>query len=197
MGCWNETCAVTNTPIRYGMPNVKMVLFKLLKMSAQHNQYQLIRMASEPLVIRRSFFDVLTGDYDDYGRLTCADFPPELNTYQYFFVNGDAWDAVVAFVQSQLDNPDEYVGWDYKHYMKCFETIVKTESFAPLDDGAIFPVGKEEKFKEVLYVLCFLQYTRRDPWIGDRFRGSQSMNLEEHKLIAEQILKIASNKEDN
>jgi hypothetical protein len=152
------------------MSNVKMVLFKPLHMDAEHMQYQLQRMASEPLVIRRRFFDVLTGDYNDYGNLTHVDAPASLNEYQYFFVNGDTWDAVVAFVQSQLDDPNEYVGWDYKHYMRCFETIVKTESFAPLDGGAIFP---------------------------DRFRGSQSMNLEEHKLIAEQILKIASNKEDN
>lgn len=194
MGCWNETCAVTNTPIRYGASNVKMVLFTPLHMDAEHMPYHYQRMVSDPVTIRRRFFDVLTGNYNDYGNIENSEAPQELDAYKYFFVNGDAWNAVVEYVQTQLNNPDEYSGWEYKHYMKCFEQIVKTESF--FGDAEEFSPEKESRFRELLCVLCFLQYTRRDPWIGDKFRGSQSMNLEEHKLIAEQIIKIAESGDD-
>ena len=201
MGCWNETCAVTNTPIRYGASNVKLVLFKPLHMAnPEHYQYHIDRMVSEPSKIRKCFVDVFSGRYNDYGSLECSDIPDGFqDEYKYFFVHGDVWDAVVAYVQSQIDNPDEYSGWEYKYYFNGFENSVRMDSLPHLDGSEleIYPAGKEKQFKETLYVLYFLSSTRRNPWIGDKFRGSQSMNLEEHKLIAEQIVKIAEAEDED
>jgi hypothetical protein len=201
MGSWNETCVITNLPIRSSEKDVKMVVFKPFS----NDDYSLRRMVTDPDTMVKCFRNIFAGDYDDYGSLEVYqsigdgfELPEDLEGYQYFFAKGDAWNAIVSYVDGQINSPDEYAGWEYKHYISCFKTCIwlNRDSVISKFPDNLFS-GREAEdpddiqisswFTELLYVLAFLQNTRRDIWIGDVYRGCQTTNYEEHSLIAEQI----------
>jgi hypothetical protein len=204
MGCWNETCVITNTPVTAGAPAV-MVLFN----SKIRKEYHIFRG------VRQNLIGVYHGQYDDYG---CVDelldtnevaFPKDFDEgrhdkYSFFFAHEHAWTSVVKFVEKQIAHPDEYVGWEYKHTLKYYEQDVKvalqsvalkkalqrhkkdpSSPFKELRPQPIYAPGQKVSTKELLYVLNFLQGCRRSPWVGDHFRGCQSTSIEENRLILE------------
>ena len=223
MGCWNETCALTNTPISYGMKNVKLVVFEpnsYFKPKEDgtdpwesQRDYESRRMVEGGEQTLKTFVGVFTGEYDDYGRIICADLPGDFDTaegkYRTFFVNGNAWNATVEFVKAQIALPEEYDGWEYKRIIKGFEVVSAgvnamkqmlemakarrdPSASLPSTTVSLYPEGREEIFKELLYILAILNFTRRDPWVGDLSRGSQATNYDAHAMLARETLKITT-----
>ena len=202
MGCWNETCAVTLTSIKSDDDAV-MVLFR-------HNNMQQYGVGSYQYFKRKfleggeSIFNnlvgVFKGKYDDYGSISDitsgndADFPkdfdsPKNDKYIWFWVHESVWNEVVQFVENQTDTEMSYV---YSRVIENYEFQVKfSPSWGKLDqlDAPCYLPGQEKLTHELLRVLRFMFYSRRDPWAGEMFRGCQSDGLDENRLIIELIRK--------
>lgn len=194
MGCWNETCALTVTAIRYGDP-VVMVLFKNPKMqqygvgSWEHFQRKFLEGGES---IYNGLVGVFRGTYDDYGsienftsnkNLFPEDFTPSNNdNYIWFFTHESVWNSVVDYVLSQNDLPGRYAGYDYKQIVSVYEHRAEIASWIS-KEKPIYQEGQEEATKELLYILRFMWQTRRNPWIGDMYRGHQSVSLDEQRIL--------------
>lgn len=202
MGSWTETCAITNLPIRWNEQDVRLVVFKPFA----KDSHSLKWMITDPETMVKCFKNIFVGDYNDYGRLETHkslvegfELPEDLKKdYQYFFAKGDVWDAVVKYVDKKINSSDEYEGWQYEHCISCFKTSMWFSRNSVIGKFPDYLCSGEEPsdpddiqiptwFTELLYVLAFLQNTRRDVWVGDAHRGSQTTNYEEHLLIAAKI----------
>lgn len=206
MGCFNETCAVSGTPIREGQ-QVKMVVFKFPTgtLPPPHNFFD------RPELVYHSFVGTFTGKYDDYGRIDNVNAPQNLNDinlqekreaieskkYYWFFVHQAVWDEVENFIKVLEEDEDNF---HYGYSLKSFKFMVNAHIDIELDQQ-VFPVRPEieNDLYEMLRIHLFMLQTRKYVWAGDYFRGSQTIAINEQKLIAQQILKwaqIIENEED-
>lgn len=193
MGSWSETCVITNTPIRRNH-NVKMVLFKPL-LTKDHQNYDghVNRMVTHFDLLMKCFVNIYTGAYDDYGGLKQLPREEFEDNHKYFFIHDDVWNNVVSYVQSRIDTQDVVCEATYKDFISRFDYELDC-SYLSLDNKQRFLDGE---FKELLYVLAFMEFARKYAWIGDQNRGKQFYCYREHALIAEQIQSVIARRGEN
>ena len=223
MGCWNETCALSGTPI-FGGNIVLMVVFK--RPEGKEDQLGDVFNWQGPTAIMPHFVGAFRGEYNDYGSIE-EDWVPEYisledaEEWPKFFVHADLWDAALKYAKEQAALPEKHQGYEYKGILEAHERFagsllftgwmdmldameakkepLSTEevqaSLAALKEkqkkkDSLYPLGHEEEFKDLLYIFRFMNCTRKNPWAGSEFSGSQSVSLNEHLLINELSGKI-------
>lgn len=175
MGCWYETCALTNLPIIDTDQKVVCVL--------------LPANWSEDLNMSAMRFDdckLARGTMDDYGSMAVIDeqthkskFNSELHTNgnsSLIFFTAKAWDAVVKYMKSKPDTVEDVENvWKRRTALTALEDLaagreVGTNSIHPL-------------LKEWVYIIFFMHRTRKTYMNLNIYSGCQHVALEEHDVL--------------
>jgi hypothetical protein len=93
MGCWDETCGLTNTPIFYGDPVVMVVLEPTVESRRLDEGWS---FADQVVAIHK-------GDYDSYGRVRGVEVASR--DFAVIFFHRDIWDACVKREQGHDAGP--------------------------------------------------------------------------------------------
>lgn len=210
MGCWNETCMVSNLPISADQE----VICVVLSPDADEDY-------NGSFVVEQS---IASGIIDDYGSLEiitdkfCAPGDEEnsfdIDEYHsqsrpVLFVLKDVWDKVVKFAE---ENYKESVDFAIKHSMNLdyskqlvslFELVDQLRELtnAPVDTlaSAEYKKLKEREnqpipklYREWIAVRCFLRNVRKCYVNTNAYTGCQHLELHAHKflntVVSEQIV---------
>ncbi len=151
MGCWEETCAITETPIFEGQSCVMVVLDKLVK------DYM-------PFDCIKRVHGIHKGTYDEHGWIREIDidyyYPDIQEKYK-------RWHAI-------LGNKNRIFfhrfAWDKINHFMADESV----DFADVFKSNLFELDEKE-VQEFSKMLIFSGITRRDIMSSERFTGSQAV----------------------
>lgn len=175
MGCWQETCALTLTPI-YETDEVVCLSF-----------------AEEVLTDSRRIFspcdcalaylkDIQFGTYDDYGYINESEYKRPENTV-FIFLHKKAWEFLV---KTGLNENDSAV-LSYHNYIyesKEFWYSLATSKFSE----EVLNKIKPELILNFLYAIRWLCLFRRELWMPSIYTGSQEIMCT--KKLQKQLYKI-------
>jgi len=161
---WDETCAITHTPILEG----KCVMLVINREKHLHDLFP-------SMIMDYQYIDILKrGTYNQYGWI--KEIPEDendefwwnkiLDTKFRVFFHEIAWDNVVEFMQNKK-NPMYEIVKNFPHESEIEETI----------------------FNEFLMVSAFCHTSRKTLLTNQAFSGQQDYKTDDyHKLIADLIL---------
>lgn len=143
MGCWDETCGLTNTPIFRGQPCVLVILVGSVETNGFKRGWS---FADQVIAIHK-------GTYDGYGRAEGVEVNSDEAATILFHL--DVWDAAVEF-HGPLESPTQ---------------IRRVKWAKPGELPEILPpLPLIDEFTAIMNVACS---ARRDVLAGLRFKGQQ------------------------
>lgn len=174
MGCWNETCAVTNLPILSGEACV-MVVFES-RLLLKENDWQLEDILQLLLSWPNYLVAVYKGTYNDYGYLNEA---PKLKETKERGKHTGPADYPIIFIKEFIwkelsDNKTSKNFERLKKINRAFE--IMGDSFLKIEGNFL---------NEFLLVLEFCYNIRKHPFSGLFMRGSQHGETAPYKKLIE------------
>lgn len=175
MGTFHETCALTNLPIQEGQRAI-LVLFDSAELTSDC-----------PLAIMEATYGLLgiyRGAYDGYGGVvhtlltpdrlhaihhTWAERLGEKGTIGFFSLES-AWDRVLAWDRTRRPAPEYVAGW-------CEQ--VQKRGRKELE------IGEPSDLEGYFRIITFCLRTRREPFAGLRYQGSQGECLDDQAALHE------------
>lgn len=176
MGCWEETCVLTLTPIYSGDSVVCVVYANDVLFDYQRN-------SSPQACALKYVIDIQFGTYDDYGWLTESDSDRPQAVVVFF--HKQAWDFLV---KTGRDEDDRYLR-EYIDFIWEEPRVLQERKYSK----AILNKLSREVVRDLLYVIRWCTLFRRDLWITTNHAGHQEhtctkkLKRELHKLTGEII----------
>jgi hypothetical protein len=127
MGCWNETCALTHTPITNG-EECWMVVLKKDIFSQDYWQLEFPRY---------SWLGTFFGKYNDYGWL--EEVPEEVDGHEYddvarFFVSKEAADYAINRFRRQVEK-----SYQFTNAVEMEKLLARLSNSTPIDYVELHP----------------------------------------------------------
>lgn len=193
MGCWDETCGLTNTIVRTGDPCV-MVVIK----PGGPSPYISHTFGNQPWDLRQ-VQEIHKGTYNDYGWISEVDIEhgDPRNDYFICFFHRRVWDEVVAFEKDKKEIEDVRGAWAVWNLggIEILELKRMAAEAKPDDEDAKRKYEEllEEHCKipdgadEFLYIACFANLARRDIISGPRWRGHQDYDGDDRRELVHRL----------
>lgn len=179
MGCWNETCFVTRTPIFQG-DKVAMVVLALDFPASALIDFSMFRF-------QKAIETIEFGTYNDYGWIEEVDGATSKDMHlrmkarkpepyeRALFVHQKVWDRILAI-------PDKDSPYDF--YKRVLVSAEQEREMSKLGINLETETEEQwEKKKKLLRVMCFCHDCRIDPACGLAFKGSQGADLEAYQEL--------------
>ncbi len=175
MGCWNETCVLTDLPIEYEEPVVVMMSER------------------EFLCDDRFFFaqleELKVGTYNDYGWIKERPNPPQERFHlRTFFVKQTCWNRVLEIPLSYREPDPAKRLEELQHFIKLWKMMPEfkanpTMNFAKWKPSNHFPWEDDlTLLDQFCHVALFASQVRRA--LGPRSHGKhQNLDLESHDKL--------------
>jgi len=154
MGCWEETCGLTNAPIYAGEACVLVALDRqrLLNLFAHESPIGMCGGLDQWLVVT----SIHHGTYNDYGWIEEFDAPEDFHRETIFFHKA-AWDLALKIVnEPEIFGDPDFAGWSTKR----------------------MGLNITQELIEFAQVCTFAYEMRRDIFSGLKFRGHQESSLD-------------------
>ncbi len=187
MGCWNETCAISRTPIFYG-DNVVMIVINKALFKGYGNRPRNLEASQFGRDIERIEFGV----YNDYGWL--EELPGaysegmkdriergEMEAYERaIFIRRSVWDKVLSFPVLE------------EGYYEAVKYNIRCERFSTslFKEPDTRPEEFWDKINDLVKIFTFTESCRVDILGGLAQKGSQYGDLDDYSMLLE-VEKIA------
>ena len=165
MGCWNETCVITNLPIRH---ENECVFIDFNPKSIEMQFYE--DWSGGGWARHKDIIRIIKGHYNDYGSIDefeKEDEKIDRDSYVRVFFLKSAWDTVVANV-------------DYG-----YKDIRQDHGRDPFNEFSGYyhhPDTQMDYLEEAMKIMHFCRNARIDPYASAVYGGCQHEEVESHIL---------------